>query len=178
MRLPTTRCDQSGLNPMPGACDGRSGVLLYASRSNAIFACQRQLWRPAAKSQPRRPRQISKNIRSYWIWKATSKIVAYATKCAVPSAGITPRRTVASQIVVYATKCDIRGWLRCPSFPRPIHFDAIALPVWASTYRAHPRFRYNHRPSSLDSLAYRSNYCDQRIQNRRVDPGGGFHAAW
>jgi hypothetical protein len=103
MVLPTTRCDQRGLDPMPRACDGRCGLIPYASRSNAFFASQQRVWRPAAKSHLRRPRHISKNIRSYWIWKATSKIVAYATKCALASAGINPRRPAASQIVVYAT---------------------------------------------------------------------------
>jgi hypothetical protein len=103
MHLPTTRFAQRGLDPMTGACHRLCGVIPYASRSNAFFASQQRVWRPAAKSQPRRPRQISKNIRSYWIWQATSKIVAYATKYAVPAAWINLHRAAAFQIVVYAT---------------------------------------------------------------------------
>jgi hypothetical protein len=127
MVLPTTLYDQQGLDPMTSACHRLCSLILYASRSNACFASQQRVWRPAAKSQPRSPRQISKNIRSYWIWKATAKIVAYATKCAAPSAGITLHRTAASQIVVYATKCDIWVWLRGQTLLPPIHFDAFAL---------------------------------------------------
>jgi hypothetical protein len=107
MRLPTTRCDQRGLDPTPPTCDGRGCLLLYAAGSNAFFAAQQRVWGPAARSQPPSPRQISKNIRSYWIWKAASKIVAYATKCAVSSVGITLCRTIAAQIVAYATKCAV-----------------------------------------------------------------------
>jgi hypothetical protein len=127
MLLPTTRCDQQGLDPMTSACHRLCGLIPYASRSNACFASQQRIWPPAAKSHVRGPRQISKNIRSYWIWKATSKIVAYATKCAVPAAWINLHRKVASQIVVYATKCDIRVWLRGQTFPQPTQFDAFAL---------------------------------------------------
>jgi hypothetical protein len=79
-----------------------------------LFRLPTALWRPGARSQPPRPRHISKNIRSYWIWQATSKIVAYATKYTVPSAEIKLRRTAASQIVVYATKCVTSGWLHRP----------------------------------------------------------------
>jgi hypothetical protein len=74
---------------MTSACRVLCYLILYAARSNAFFAFQWRVWRPAAKSHVRSPRQISKNIRSYWIWKAASKIVAYATKCTVPSAEIT-----------------------------------------------------------------------------------------
>jgi hypothetical protein len=108
MLLPTTPCDHVGLDPIPRACRVRRGWITYASRSNGFCACQWRVWRPAARSPVRSPRQISKNIRSYWIWKATAKIVVYATKCAVPRRGIPLRRTIASQIVVYATRFDSR----------------------------------------------------------------------
>jgi hypothetical protein len=42
-------------------------LIHYAARSNAFFATQRRVWRPAAKSHVPNPREISKNIRSYWI---------------------------------------------------------------------------------------------------------------
>jgi hypothetical protein len=154
MLLPITRCDQTGLDPMLRACRVLRSLIRYAARSNAFFACRQRVWRPAAQSRPHSPRPISKNTRSYWIWKATSKIVAYATKWAAPSAGIAPRRPAAAQIVVDATIFVARDWLHPPTFPRPIHFDAFALS---------PRGTENLAPCPRSAVLWK---CSSALTNR------------
>jgi hypothetical protein len=67
MLLPTTLCNQPGLDPMPCAHRVLCYLILRAARSNVFFAFQWRVWHPAAKSHVRSPFQISKNIRSYWI---------------------------------------------------------------------------------------------------------------
>jgi hypothetical protein len=67
MLHPTTRCDHEAFDPLLRACRGLCGLILYAARSNAFFACRQQLWRSAAQSHVRSPCKISKNIGSYWI---------------------------------------------------------------------------------------------------------------